>query len=480
MPPAIPHHPQAAPQSAPRGGPGLVSSREIASLVWPQALTMLFQFLIGFTDVAVAGRIHSDLQGVIGIITQCQFFLLVIGMALVNGGVAAISQSLGARLGLRADRYTGLLFKAGALFCAVTMAVGFVFAEHLLALLQVPEEIYAETLELWLLFLPILPASYLTFITAAVFRARKNVRVPLSSAVLVCAVNAVADIGLGLGRFGLPNLGARGLIYASIFSVAAGGLFNLAILLHDRLLTRRSFASWRWERRAFLYILKVALPSGGSQILWQLGYMALFLITNTLPEDSVTAVNGLVAGLRIEGILFMPAMAFSFTGSILVGHCLGAGNPAEARRVGLRVTAGGTICMGLLAACIYPFVPEIAAFVSPGNISVQAVAASYLVFNLLATPCTVISMIMSGIFSGAGATLFSLTAFSVGTWLVRLPLAWYMGHIVWRSASGVFVAMLVSQAVQAGICLYLFFRRDWYRFASTARRFARRGSAGTV
>ncbi len=398
-------------------------------------------------------------------------------MALVNGGVAAISQSLGARLRLRADRYAGLLLKVGALFCAASMALGFAFAPQLLKFLQVPPAIYPQTLELWLLFLPILPASYLAFITTAVFRAHKIVWAPLGSAVVVCLINAVLDIGLGLGLWGMPKLGGAGLVYASIFSVAAGGLFNLAVLLRRGLLSRRCFAAWRWERRAFPYVLKVALPSGGAQILWQLGYMMLFTITNTLPSDSVVAVNGLVAGLRIEGILFMPAMAFSFTASVLVGHCLGAGNPAEATRVGLRVTAAGALCMGAVAACIYPLVPQVAAFVSPEDPAVQAVAASYMLFNLLATPCTVISMIMSGIFSGAGATLFSLTAFSVGTWAVRLPLAWYMGHIVLRDASGVFAAMLISQVVQAGICLYLFFYRDWRRFASTAKRFGKKAAA---
>ena len=435
---------------------------------------MLFQFMIGFTDVAVAGRIHPHLQGIIGIITQFQFFLLVVGLALVNGSIAAISQSLGANLALRADRYAGLLCKVGALFCAATMLVGYIFAPLLLKLLQVPDELYAETLELWLLFLPVLPMSYLTFITAAVFRAHKIVRVPLASAVVVCIINAVFDIGLGLGKFGMPNLGAHGLIYASILSVGAGGLFNLMVLTRKGLLSRSSFGPWRWERRAFPYVMKVALPSGGTQLLWQLGYMMLFMITNTLPRDSVVAVNGLVAGLRIEGILFMPAMAFSFTAAVLVGHCLGAGNLAEARRVALRITAAGVISMGLLAACIYPWLPEITSFVSPKDAGVQAVAVSYMVFNLIAVPFTVTSMVMGGIFSGAGAALYSLLAFSLGTWVVRLPLAWYLGHVLWQDASGVFAAMLISQIVQAAICLYLFFCRSWFRFASTAKRLERK------
>lgn len=474
MPPAIPVPPTASaavPPPDPRKD--RVSSREIWALTWPQALTMMCQFLVGFTDVVVAGRIHPHLQGSLGIITQCQFFLLVLGIALVNGGVAAMSQSLGARLFLRAERYVGLLFKVGAIFCGITLALGYAFAPQMLSLLKVPPEIYPLTLDLWLFFLPIMPASYLAFITVAVFRAHKNVWIPLASAVLVCLINAVADFGFGLGMFGLPEYGAHGIILASILSVAAGGLFNLFVLIRGRMVTARSFASWRWERRAFPYIMKVAIPAGGSQLLWQTGYLALFLITNTLPQDSVAAVNGLTAGMRIEGILFMPAMAFGLTGSILVGHCLGAGNPREAKRVGLRVVGAGALSMGFFAACLFPFAPEVAAFVSPADPAVQEAAASYLRYNLMGTPFTVTSMIMGGLFSGAGATLFSLIAFSIGTWLVRLPLAWYMGHVVWQNASGVFMAMLVSQMVQASICMYLFLFRDWYRFASTARRFTR-------
>ena len=129
--------------------------------------------------------------------------------------------------------------------------------------------------------------------------------------------------------------------------------------------------------------------------------------------------------------------------------------------------------MTVVALALLPFVREIAAFVSPESAAVQAAAMSYMRYNFVAIPCTVTSMIMSGIFSGAGATRFSLIAFSCGTWLLRLPLAWYMGHVAWRSVAGVFLAMPVSQLVQACICMYLFLYRDWYRFSSTAKRFKR-------
>ena len=79
-------------------------------------------------------------------------------------------------------------------------------------------------------------------------------------------------------------------------------------------------------------------------------------------------------------------------------------------------------------------------------------------------------MILSGILTGAGATVYSLAVFSSAVWLVRLPLAYLFGHIIWQDATGVFFAMFVSQAVQASLILFVFRRCDWARFAMTARR----------
>ena len=460
------------PPSSSSASSSRVSSREIWNLTWPQAVMMLFQFLVGFTDVVVAGRISSEVQATLGLITQCQFFLLVVVIALCNGGIAAMSQSLGARLPRRAERYVGLIFQVAFVLCVLTVLFGYFFRENLFNVLDVPTALRGLIDELWLIFLAIIPGNYLMTVTTAVFRAHKNVWVPLFSGIVVCVVNGFFDFGFGLGYFGLPNFGAHGIAWATLVAVSAGALFNIFILYKKQLVTSRSFAPFRWQRRALPYIAKVALPAGGLQILWQLGYLVLFYITSTLPDGSVIALAGLTAGMRIEAILFLPAFAFNSTGSVLVGHCLGAGNKSEARRVGLRVTGAGALSMSVAAAFLYPWLVPVIAFVVPDP-AVQPVALSYMHYNLVSTPFTVTSMIMSGIMTGAGATIYLMIIYSAATWCIRLPLAWYLGHIVWMEASGIFLAMLVSQIAQAASAMYVFLRLDWYRFASTAKRFTR-------
>ena len=78
-------------------------------------------------------------------------------------------------------------------------------------------------------------------------------------------------------------------------------------------------------RAAKGYLLNVALPAGASQIVWQSGYILLFAVAASLPSESVAALAGMTAGMRIEALLFLPGLAFSMTTSVLVGNFLGAG-----------------------------------------------------------------------------------------------------------------------------------------------------------
>ncbi len=444
-------------------------TRLIWNLSWPQVLMMVFHFLIGFVDVWVAGQIDHRVQAALGIITQSLFFFLVIATAVAGGGVAAISQSFGAGRILRAERYTGLCLAIAAVFGLIFPVLGLPLRDTFVSLLQVPQDIAPLTGDILEVFLYTLPPYYMMIMQNAVFRARRQVMVPLYTMILVTVVNTLGDVGLGLGLWGLPRLGVQGVVWSTFSSITLGAIFGLVVLRLDGTLRRQIFAPWRWVRRAFPYLFKVALPAGFMQIVWHSGYMVLFAITASLPENSVIALAGMAAGARVESLLFLPAFALNLTASILVGNLLGANKPQEARSMGLRILAIGLIGIGVLAALLWPFLGDIAAFIAPKP-EVQAEAENYLVYNVLAIPFTLTTMILAGALAGAGATVYNLVGMGLGTWLVRLPLAYLLGHIVLKNATGVWVSMLASQACQAAILFYIFTRKDWQRFAMSKTR----------
>ena len=441
----------------------------IWNLAWPQVVMMFFHFLIGFVDVWVAGRIGRETQACMGVMSHAMFFFMVVAVALANGSVAAISQSSGAGLPRRIKRFVGLGVMLGFLTGLVILVFGLWFNERFLTLLQIPQDLMPIAEYLLQVSLYIMPAYYVFTITNALFRAQKIVTLPLYSMILVTGVNTLADLGLGLGMWGLPNLGYKGIAWATFGSVLCGTIYNIVMLNRCGLLCAECFAPWRWVRLALPYLVKVAWPAGLMQLVWHSAYMVLYAITASLPEGSIVAMAGMSAGIRIEALLFLPGVAFNFTASILVGHYLGQNRRAEAKRVGYRIMAVGVAAISVITALLWTVIVPVVAFVAPDP-EVQAEAVRYLGWNMAATPPLLAAMILGGAFTGAGATMYQAVIFGSAAWLVRLPLAYLLGHVVLQTANGVWMAMFASVLVQCATMFYFYQFKDWYKFTLRKNR----------
>jgi MATE family multidrug resistance protein len=438
--------------------------RTIWGLVWPQTLMMLLQFSIAFVCVWVAGRIDPVVQASFGMVAQCIMFLQVVALAMGSGAVARISQSLGAGLVRRARRYVLLVGWGSLLLGMLTALLGYAFRNQLFDALMAPPETRAILDDYWRITLLTTPLNYVWGVSSGLFRAIRHVIAPLLVTMLVCAAVLFGATGLGLGWFGLPDCGYMGIAWANLASVLIGAVGNILLLLRLGYMRPRDTPPWRWIRRGAPYLIRVAWPAGLSQFLWQLGYLVIFAITASLPTGSVAALAGMTAGMRVESLLFMPAIAFNMTVSVLVGNSLGAGDKAEARRLAFVFSVGGCLFISTLAAMMWPFRGDLAALLSDAP-AVQEQTVTYLFYNLLATPFSAGSMILGGVMMGAGATRYNLAVFASSFWLVRLPLAWLFGHVLWGEAAGIFLSMLVSQAVQSCVMLWVLLRLDWTRFS---------------
>nr|WP_322785958.1 MATE family efflux transporter [Pseudodesulfovibrio piezophilus] len=445
-------------------------------MAWPQLIMMVFHFCIGLADVWVAGYINREVQASLGIISQSLFFLLVIAMAVANGSVAAISQSLGAGLYKRVERYVGLSLILAAIFGGIFLLFGLPLKDFLVTALQVPPTMRPVTEYFLAVYLILLPSYYILLITNAIFRARKQVIYPLYSMILVTLMNTFLDLGLGLGWFGMPDIGFKGLAWATFGSVTAGALLNIFILARQGVLKFKSFPPLRWIKRALPYLAKVSWPSGLMQIVWHSGYLVLYAITAALPWNAVNALAGMAIGLRIEALLFLPAFAFNMTAGILIGHYLGARQPEEAKKCGYRILFLGLISITLFSIIFWQFITPCVNILTRDPAVAQE-AITYLKWNILAIPFTLTSMILAGAFNGAGATLYNLLIMGCASWFIRLPLAYGLGHLWMQDAEGIWIAMFCSQIVQSLTLVYFYTFKNWQRFAMIKNRNGNRTSA---
>lgn len=450
-----------------------VTPQAIWRLTWPQMLMMYLMFFTGITTVWAAGQINPHTQASLGMVTQCMMLVMVIIMAIASGATAAISQSLGMGRLMRARLYISTTI-FGSLALGILISIpAWIFGDGILRLVQVPEDIMPMSREIWHVAVIGLPLHHVYFATGALFRSTRLVIPPLWVAACVLVVNFFGSLGFGLGWFGFPAYGYMGLIWMNVGTQCFGAFANCALLYRSGYFQLKVLPDLAWLKKAVPYLLKVALPAGAAAIVWQTGYLTIFILVASLPKESVSALAGLTAGLRAESLVFMPAMAFNMTCSVMVGNCLGQGRPGEAKKIGLILTAMAAGGMSIVAAGLWPFRPEIAAFLSE-DAATRAQIVSYLSYNLAGTPFSIASQVMGGIMVGSGATRYNLIVYGGTFWAVRIPLGWFLGHKLWGTASGVFAAMIISQCVQSIIMLYVVLKRDWARFAMKNQSFGKK------
>ena len=438
----------------------------IWGLVWPQMMMLLCGIFISLTDIWTAGRLSADVQAAVGISFQIQVLLLVFGMALGSGGMAAVSQSMGAGKNRRAQRYVGLVLSSGVGIAFLVAAVVWFLRGPILLLLQTPQEVLPEAEYMVSLMLMGLPFVYVVQVGGTLFRAARQVIAPLLVVMISCVLNVFGDLCFGLGWLGFPAYGMAGIAWSTLLSNALASVLTVLFLRRGGLIAGRILPRLRWLRVGAPYLFKVAGPACVNGMLWHTGYLVMYGIAAALP-DGASALAGLTAGNRIESLLYMPANAFMVTASVLVGNALGAGDRALAKRTGLALFFLSCFSMSAVAACMWPFISDLAVFFSLEN-AVQRQIENYLFFNILIVPFTVSGMVMHGVMNGAGATLYALVVNTSCIWLIRLPFGWFLAHHVLHDACGVYMAMCMSMIVQTSAMVWVFFHKDWARFALNA------------
>lgn len=432
---------------------------EIWTLVWPQTATMLCTIIISLTDVYVGGKINSTVQASIGVGAQLHALFMVIGTSIGVGAISAVSQSLGAKRFGRAKKYAGLVI-IYAVFMAILLAfLGYAFRFQIMDLLQVRKEMLDTAIMFFNFILFALPFQYTHYISTTLFRANKEVIKPLLIILVIAVFNIFGDFALGLGYFGFTAYGGQGIAFATWCSYFLGAIIAMVALYKNNIFEKYIIPQVRWMKKAAPYLFKVALPAITMQFLWQFGYLVLFAIVAALP-DSVSALAGLTVGMRIESILFMPAVAFNATASIMVGNALGAGKREEAKKIGFAIIIFGSVLMSFIGLCLLPFVDNLAGILSDDS-NAQWNIIAYLYINIFSTPFTVGGLIVNGIMVGAGATIYALFINPICVWCIRLPLGWFLAHTLDYGPAGVYVAMLLSMAIQASSMFVVFLKANW-------------------
>ena len=117
--------------------------------------------------------------------------------------------------------------------------------------------------------------------------------------------------------------------------------------------------------------------------------------------------------------------------------------------------------MSAMALIIFIWAKSLASVLTTDS-AVLEETTRYLRINMVSEPFMALSVTLAGGLQGAGDTRGTMWVIIIAMWLIRLPLAYFLGIIVNYGATGVWIAMVTSMGVQ-GILMTLRFRKGHWK-----------------
>lgn len=429
---------------------------------WPMLLVMFFNFLVGLTDVYVAGFLGPEIQAIVGFVSQLYFFIIIVANAISIGTVALVSRAVGA--GNFADALTAarqsLLFGTACAF-ALTIA-GLAFHDQIISLAGFTGNIRQIANDFFVIFAFALAPNYIVIMSTAVFRAGGEVGLTLLAMSFVSVLNIALNFLLVFGLFSFPGFGYRGIALSTASAMFAGTMICLALFRRSRW---KNIFSGSWHLTADLLrkIFLLSWPAALVQIAWSTSSIVLYNILSHLGEQSITAMAALTNGLRIEAVIYLPVFALNMAASVLTGQNLGAGSSQRAEAIGWKISLSGVAFVSLMALPIFIWAGDISSPVARDQ-QVLAETVRYLRISMLSEPFMALSVILGGCLQGAGDTKGVMFVIVSALWIVRLPLAYLLAVVAGYGALGVWTAMVISMCFQ-GIVMTHRFRKGRWKYA---------------
>jgi len=415
--------------------------RALLALAIPVALSEIGWMTMTVVDVIMVGKLGPVAIGAVGLGNAIYYAPSLFGIGLLLGLDTLVSRSWGARDFDDCHRSLAQAMYIALAFTPVLMLF-IVFARPLFTGRGVDPVVgsltrsYAGILN-WGTF-PLLVYGGFRRYLQGVARVRP-VTFALISANLV---NLLGNWIFIYGKLGMPAMGVRG----SAISTVVARIYMAAVLVyfawqHERRRGHPLFAHWPgpdWSRIRVL--LDLGVPAASQVVLEVAAFGTATILAAHLGAVAL-ATHEIV--LNCAAFTYMVPLGVSAAGAVAVGHAIGAGDPAKARRVGWMAIGLGVGFMAL-AALLFIAVPRPILEIYSRDQRVLQLGAHILLIVAAFEIFDGAQSVATGVLRGLGETKAPMLLNLGGYWLFGLPLGAVLCFEARFGLSGIWSGLTVA------------------------------------
>ena len=383
----------------------------------PAIISQLSSILMQFIDASMVGSLGAEASASIGLVSTTTWLFAGISAAAATGFYVQVSHLLGSKDTANARSVLRQSIVMTMIFSAAVVATGCAISWPLPRWLGGEEVIRHDASMYFLIFMLSLPALQLNMLASGI--------AALGTALASAVVAAMLMYSLCVKSPELAIAGEKG--------------------------------SFRPTGQCFRNAIGIALPMGCER-----GIMcgAQIMSTVIIAPLGTIAIAANSFAITVESLCYMPGHGVSNAATTLVGQSIGARRRDLTWRFAHISVLMGIAVMTVMGIIMYATSSFMMGIMTP-NAAVRELGATILKIEAFAEPMYAASIVVYGVFVGAGDTLVPSIMNLCSIWAVRLSLAAFLAPEF--GLEGVWVAMCVELCFRGIIFLIRLYRKKWLR-----------------
>ncbi|MGN0985447.1 MAG: MATE family efflux transporter [Candidatus Enterenecus sp.] len=435
----------------------MFTRRQIVALLIPLMLEQVLSGLMGIADTMMVTSVGESAISAVALVDSINTLVLNLLTALAAGGVIVCAQYLGRGETARANDAARQVLLVSLGLSLGLMIFCLALRRPLLSLIfgSVEAQVMDQALEYFLITAVSYPFLAAQQTAAAVFRASGRSAPPMAVAAVANVVNIA---GNAVGIFVL-HMGVTGAALATTVSRVISAV-ALLILLRSRELpvSIRDYAAIRPDRRLMGMVLRVGVPTGVENSMFQLGKL---VVQSTVSTLGTTAMAAQAMIQTLDSVQSMPSLAIG-TGLLTVaGQCMGAGRVDEMKKYTRQFCLYSQLTLMVVSSAVLAATPLVTRV---SRMTPESAALTFSMMVLITIARAVLWMPAFTLPNGmraAGDVRFSATVSALSMWIFRVGSSMVLCRVLNLGLLGVWIAWFCDWVCRGAVYIWRYRSGGW-------------------
>ena len=429
--------------------------RLIVSLSIPSILAQISATVMFFIDASMVGHLGAKASAAIGLVETTGWLMGGLGAAANMGFSVQVAHAIGANDFERARRVLRQSLVCCLLWSLTISSIALMISGRLPYWLGGSAEIAHEAS----LYFSIIGMAGIFFqmsgLAGSMLKCSGNMKIPSMLNIWMCVMD-VAFNYLFIYILGLGVMGAA--IGTGLAELVTACLMMYFLLVKSKMLSLVGRpGSFKPKEDVVRNAIQIGAPMGLQHLLMGGAQIVSTLIVAPLGTVAIAAHS---LGITVESLCYMPGFGIAEAATTLVGQSFGAGKRMLTQSFARMSTGLGVAVMTLMGVLMWIFASELMSLMTPID-EIIAIGAECLRIEAFAEPMFAASIVINGIFIGAGDTLRPAIMSLASMWGVRLTLAALLATTY--GLPGVWTAMAIELSFRGLMFIIRLLRGGWLK-----------------